>query len=160
MKRFTESDRLDYFVQKVDFDGPNGCWIWTACVDKLGYGVQWDGELGKHQRAHRSVWRYFVGPIPEGLTIDHLCRNRACVNPDHLEPVTLKVNVLRGNNPAAINARKTHCFRGHTYDSWQHRGRHRSCTACRSIRDHQRRFHHNTGETCPRCEAWPKEAPG
>lgn len=69
----------------------------------------------KTKLAHRLSYEHFVGPILDGLTIDHLCRDRACVNPAHLEAVTISINVLRGFNPMAINARKTHCPLGHFY---------------------------------------------
>ncbi len=67
-------------------------------------------------KAHRWIYQYMVGEIPEGWTIDHLCRNTSCVNPDHLEAVTHKENVLRGFGPTALNARKTHCKNGHLLD--------------------------------------------
>jgi hypothetical protein len=70
---------------------------------------------GKPRYGHRVAYEALVGPIPQGLCIDHLCRNRACVNPDHLEPVTNRVNILRGETIMAANAAKTHCVRGHEY---------------------------------------------
>ena len=76
--------------------------------------VYWTSQRGR--RLHRAIYEKFVGPIPDGLTIDHLCRNRLCVNPAHLEPVTLAANVLRGESLPAKNARKTHCPKGHPYD--------------------------------------------
>src|SRR3990167_3015778 len=88
------------------------CWNWTSHIEK-GYGRFY--FLGKNVRAHRLSYIIYMKSIPQGLTIDHLCRNRACVNPSHLEPVTNKENILRGINPAALNARKTHCPRGHEY---------------------------------------------
>ena len=89
----------------------NGCWRWTACADQKGYGaIRLNGcSLG----AHRVAWVLFRGQIPDGLTIDHLCRNHWCLNPEHLEPVTNRVNILRGNGMGAQYARATCCKRGH-----------------------------------------------
>lgn len=72
---------------------PGDCWLWTGTIRPDGYGQVTVGR--KQQRAHRLVYELLVGPIPEGLTLDHLCRNPPCVNPDHLEPVTLKINIER-----------------------------------------------------------------
>lgn len=91
----------------------NGCWEWQGTSCK-GYGYFCIN--GKNWRAHRYSYEYYVGKIPEGLSIDHLCRNRACVNPEHLEPVTSKENTLRGIGLTAQNARKTHCYNGHLLD--------------------------------------------
>lgn len=89
--------------------GPAGCWLWTGSLNAAGYG--------KHGKkvAHRVVYELLVGPIPPGLQMDHLCRVRRCVNPDHLEPVTQQVNIERGEGACARNARVTHCPRGHAY---------------------------------------------
>lgn len=92
----------------------SGCWVWTgAGLTSRGYGLFW--KDGKVQSAHRVVYELLVGEIPEGLTLDHLCRNRACVNPQHLEPVTQKVNTLRGESLSAKYAQRTHCKNGHEY---------------------------------------------
>lgn len=104
------------FWAKVDRDGPvfNGasCWVWTAHRGPAGYGTF--GITSRHRvLAHRFAYEKMVGPIPEGLQLDHLCRNRACVNPAHLEPVTCRTNLLRGDTFQAANAAKTHCLRGH-----------------------------------------------
>lgn len=117
---------------------PDGCWEWTKRRNEHGYGNVSVGSAkdgtNRVKLAHRVSYECFVGPIPDGLTIDHLCRNRACVNPEHLEPVTHRVNVLRGTAQAAFNARKTHCLRGHEFTPentyWQAGGRKRSCRVC------------------------------
>ena len=107
---------VDRFWTKVDKSGgPDACWPWLAAIDTGGYGrVTGDGN-GKWRAAHRVAWELTNGPIPEGLVIDHLCRNRACQNPKHLEPVPFAENVLRGVGPSAEHARQTHCHRGHEF---------------------------------------------
>ena len=126
------------FWAKVDKTGP--CWRWTACTNGNGYGVL-RGHAGMVS-AHRFAYELIVGPIPEGLSIDHLCRNRGCVNPDHLEPVTHRVNVLRGVAASAVNARKTECTRGHPLSGANlyvnPRGE-RQCRACDNARRRARR---------------------
>lgn len=87
------------------------CWVWTACKTKQGYAVvSWKGQA---VFAARVIYTILRGPIPKGFEPDHLCRNRACVNPDCLEVVTHKVNTLRGNTVGGVNSRKTHCPQGH-----------------------------------------------
>lgn len=94
---------------------PNtGCWLWFAYRDRKGYGTVGVGTAVKY--AHRVVYETLRGPIPEGLQLDHLCRVRCCVNPDHLEPVTNQENARRGDNGKRQRAR-THCPRGHAYDA-------------------------------------------
>ena len=102
------------FAQKWELDLVDGCHVWIACRTHDGYGKFWyDGRLGY---AHRWSYEQQYGPVPEGLWLDHLCRNRACVNPMHLEVVTLRVNVLRGVALSAVNAVKTACWQGHQFN--------------------------------------------
>jgi hypothetical protein len=96
--------------EKVAFVA-NGCWEWTAGRDHAGYGRI--GIDGTPELAHRVAYEIFVGPIPDGLTLDHLCRNPACVHPLHLEPVSMVENVRRGIGIGVANAMKTHCPQGH-----------------------------------------------
>ena len=93
---------------------PNsGCWLWIKALDRYGYGQI--NIRGRSLRAHRVVFEEAKGPIPAGLVLDHKCRIRSCVNPDHLEPVTVAENLMRGEGPAAQAARKTHCIHGHAF---------------------------------------------
>lgn len=94
----------------------NGCWIWTGAIVANGYGSF--GMNNGSQLAHRVAYELLVGPIPDGMEMDHLCRVRRCVNPEHLEPVTKYENYKRGDAPGILvgwNARKTHCKNGHEY---------------------------------------------
>ncbi len=93
------------------FHADNGCIIWTGTKTKEGYGFI--VAEGTNKSTHRVAYELAKGVIPDGLFIDHLCRNPSCINPDHLEAVTQKINNLRGMSPWAINARKTHCNKGH-----------------------------------------------
>jgi len=111
---------------------PGLCWEWTRAKTSGGYGQFW--VKPRKVVCHRFAYEQLVGPIPEGLQLDHLCRNRACVNPNHLEPVTQQVNILRGFSIATANRLKTHCPQGHPYsatNTYIHpRNNGRICRAC------------------------------
>lgn len=94
--------------KKVIYEPSCGCWLWGGYLQRDGYGQTYVD--GKSRLAHRIFYEFFKGEIPRGLQLDHLCRNRSCVNPDHLEPVTSHENSIRGAK--AI----THCPKGHLYD--------------------------------------------
>jgi hypothetical protein len=110
--KMTAGDR-ERFQNKVGPTDENGCWPWAGTLHQWGYGRF--HLNGGNRNAHRVAWVMENGPIPEGLYIDHLCRNRKCVNPEHLEAVTNRENILRGTAPAALNSRKRVCLRGHEY---------------------------------------------
>lgn len=107
------SKRPDYIEEDRGYN--TACWIWQGGKDRTGYGLVNRPE----HRGAAHIWYYktMVGPIPEGLELDHLCRVRECVNPEHFEAVTHEENVKRGLSPAAANARKTHCIHGHPFDA-------------------------------------------
>lgn len=144
-------------LQRIEIDPVSQCWIWIGYLSKSprssGYGL-----LGKRY-AHRLSFQVFVGAIPDGYEIDHLCHSynldcpggaclhRRCVNPSHLEPVTRQVNLLRGRTFAAVNAAKTHCPQGHPYSGGNlviHNGGRRRCRQCHN--DTQRRYIRRKGE--------------
>lgn len=116
-------------MQRTDRSG--NCWLWTGALDRHGYAAI---KVDKRRHlAHRLAYELFVGPIPNGLVIDHTCRVRHCVNPDHLEPVTNRENLLRGEGFAAKNTAKTHCPQRHPYDDANtiiRRGGRRRCRTC------------------------------
>lgn len=128
ISRLTPRER---FWPKVDKSAePDGCWVWTASRDQ-GYGKMY--YHGRYVRAHILAYEWLVGPIPAGLELDHLCRNHACVNPVHLEPVTHRENLRRGVGASALNAVKTHCPQGHEYtpeNTRIARNGYRVCRAC------------------------------
>lgn len=125
-------DREERFMALVKKTGH--CWIWTGAKLR-GYGQFWDGRT---VRAHRWAYEHWVGPIPPGLTIDHRCRNRSCVRPSHLVPMTRGENTLAGDTIPAANRKKTHCPQGHPLSgsnlmlrpARQRRGPSRECRLC------------------------------
>jgi hypothetical protein len=115
----------------------SGCWIWTAGYDGKGYGKYYLGGGRKDRResgAHRVAYKALVGPVPDELDIDHrVCRTPACCNPAHLEPVTRRINLLRGDTITARNAAVTHCSKGHPFDeanTYYRKNGGRFCRAC------------------------------
>lgn len=138
-----DNDR-DRFWAKVDKSGEH--WLWTGATASEGrYGAA--TLNGCIQPAHRVAWQLEVGPIPDGLDLDHVCRVTLCVRPEpeHLEPVTHKANVLRGTSHQARNAVKTHCKRGHAFteeNTYRLKSGGRSCRTCNRMhaRENTRRY--------------------
>ena len=134
---FKPADPVIRFMSHVQKgESPDGCWIWKAYVPPKGYGQFWlngDNKTG----AHRFSYTTFNGSIPDGLQIDHLCRNKVCVNPKHLEAVTARENQMR--NPDSIvlaNLLKTHCHRGHELigdNLYKRKDNRRDCMTCRRL---------------------------
>lgn len=126
------SKRLQLFFDKVKVDPETGCWLWQGYVTVHGYGQFWNGD--RLVGAHVFGYEAHKGPVPDGLDLDHLCRVRRCVNPDHLEAVTRRENLLRGLTIPAAKAAQTHCEHGHEFtEANTYRGANgkRSCRICR-----------------------------
>jgi hypothetical protein len=124
-----------------------GCWLWRGTLDGAGYGVIGRGRRGSgNMPAHRAVWELLVGPIPDGMEYDHLCRIHACVNPDDAEIVTPEENKRRGYGIARLHAMRTHCPDGHPFDGvLGRRGgkqRRRYCKTCARQRQAMRYIPH------------------
>lgn len=129
-----------YLAANTVRDLSTGCLCWTGHIDKHGYGriTSAKGTRG----AHVELYERQVGPIPEGLELDHTCRVRRCVEVGHLEPVTRKVNILRGESFSAVNARKTHCDNGHAFEpenTYTQDGKRRQCRECNRLAQQKRR---------------------
>lgn len=126
--RASVEERLRYYSVEV----PGGCWEWRGYVDKArGYGQL--SINGKKREAYRVAYELWSAIVPAGLDLDHLCRNRLCINPAHLEPVTRGENCRRGFGACGLNHRKTHCKNGHPFDyenTYTANGTRRKCRAC------------------------------
>lgn len=126
------ADRIR-FQQSVMID--DGCWLWPLQLNNSGYGYFATG--GDKVLAHRVSYEMFNGPIPVGMVLDHTCSIRHCVNPSHLEAVTQRENLLRGNTIAAHNANRTHCNEGHEFtpENTYMKAGFRACKECRKVQN-------------------------
>lgn len=123
----------DRIMENVSIIPITGCWMWMLKLTCQGYGeLHMRYSIPAYPRAHRVSYEAFVGPIPDGLVIDHLCRHPWCVNPEHLEPVTQRENTARGDAPSAAAMQKTHCLHGHelTEPNARVKNGRRMCRAC------------------------------
>lgn len=137
-------------------DAETQCWVWQLKKDSEGYGSVKINH--KNWLAHRAAYHWFVGPIPDGKTIDHLCRNTGCINPAHLEAVTMRENILRGTGPGALAVRTNKCFRGHSLDDAEilfrnGKPRSRACVKCKRYRRAKRNAERRAALTTVKGEA-------
>lgn len=105
------ADPLDRLLALVHPEPNSGCWLFVGALDHKGYGKFW--YCGRSRRAHRVSFELLIGKPPRRAVLDHKCRTRCCVNPEHLDAVTPVVNTARGESPSARHARQTTCLRGH-----------------------------------------------
>lgn len=128
---------VEYVLERSIPEPNSGCWLWLNFVGLNGYGQGYIN--GKKVNAHVVSYVTFKGAVPEGLEIDHLCRTRCCVNPEHLEAVTHKVNAYRGTSPWVFNAQKYFCKNGHAFteaNTYKRPDGRRQCRAC--VKDRMR----------------------
>jgi hypothetical protein len=137
LRRAMEPENMGRFFKFVNIE-IGKCWEWTGCKHPIGYGM-FQIRSKKSGYAHKIIWEYFNGKVPEGKELDHLCRNRSCVNPFHLEPVSHVENMRRG-----ANSIKTHCPRGHKYDGFNpyRNNGFRYCIAC--LKQQKRDYYERT----------------
>jgi len=127
------TEAAERFWSNVDQSGD--CWLYLGAKTHNGYGRP--SFQGRRIMAHRLAYELAIGPIPEGLQIDHLCRVRSCVNPSHLEAVTQQENISRSDAPTAVNARRAECIRGHAFtkdNTYVTADGRRQCRTCIRIR--------------------------
>lgn len=129
---------IGHFWERVEKGEPDACWPWTGTMQNQRYGTlgRWVEGRKEHYLAHRLAYEINVGPLRESMVIDHLCRNRRCANPGHLEQVTNTLNIIRGEWAPVLNRQKVTCPRGHAYDYVNPTNGHRGCRTC--TRDQQR----------------------
>lgn len=127
-------------MAKVEISPESGCWIWQGRLDDSGYGRFATRDRAFSALAHRAAYELLVERVANGMQLDHLCRNRACYNPEHLEVVTARENVMRGESITARLARADRCAKGHRYPAGQVVGR-RRCDEC--YRESKRRWRRN-----------------
>lgn len=133
MTGYIERDEL-YLINRVELDELTGCWLWVKTLNINGYGVYSDPRPKMHYvSAHRRSYELFIGDLDSNLTIDHLCSVRRCINPDHLEQVTARENLMRSSNHVSLKAKQTECIRGHEL-SWMGRQNRRFCRTCQKQR--------------------------
>lgn len=124
----------DAILRKSIPEPNSGCWLWMGCVDSNGYGQTARKLERRTTLAHIVSYECFVGKVSSGLELDHLCRVRCCVNPEHLEAVTHKINARRGTSPWIVNAKKMYCVNGHEFTEGNTRRKksngNRQCRVC------------------------------
>lgn len=130
MTRWNPEPAITRALRRVEVDPVTSCWVWPGSKNSSGYGSIRD-DNGRQIKVHRLLWRSQGWVVPDGLVLDHLCRNRLCCNPDHLEPVTQRENILRGASPTAVASSTGICQRGHALT--QERDQ-RVCRVCRAAR--------------------------